>query len=337
MDKYDFINSNSHYIIIRNIISEIPPNIHEWSNNYINYDTKEKLSNISNKDINKVIENNKYKTLYQEHVKNITINYDNNIKSYFYQYPINEKQKLNWYITNYIGFENRKSLLTFLDNFDPNDNTNNPLYKRGKDLYPSTETIIIIFILIALCIVYSIIFLLTLLKNNERLKKSLFWLFIVKQIILILSFGAALGVYIWITHKFKEIDIGIDENYKVILNLYNKRRLQLIFLIGLILLPIGEIFNILVWINAKKNVIRPARIDDNAYNSNSNVLNNEININTNIISNTNRIPFQESRDLRITENRGLMENENVIENEVNNNNNNANQNMLTLSNGNNQT
>ena len=209
MDKYDFINSNSHYIIIRNIISEIPPNIHEWSNNYINYDTKEKLSNISNKDINKVIENTKYKTLYQEHVKNITINYDNNIKSYFYQYPINEKQKLNWYITNYIGFENRKSLLTFLDNFDPNDNTNNPLYKRGKDLYPSTETIIIIFILIALCIVYSIIFLLTLLKNNEQLKKSLFLLFIVKQIFLILSFGAAIGVYIWITHKLKEIDIGI--------------------------------------------------------------------------------------------------------------------------------
>ena len=328
-DKYDFYNSNSHSIIIRNIISEIPPNIHEWSNNYINYETKEKLSNISNKDINKVIENNNYKEIYQEHVKNIKINYDNNIKYYFYHYPINENQKLNWYTTNYIGFESQKDLLTFLDNFDPSDNTNNPLYKIGKDLYPSTETIIIIFILIALCIVYFIIFLLTLLKNYEKLKKSLFWLFIVKQIILILSFGAALGVYIWITHKFKEIDIDIDENYKIILDLYNNRRLQLIFLIGLILLPIGEIFNILVWINAKKNAYQPVGINDNAYNSNNNILNNEININTN--SNSNRIPFQESRNLRTSENRGLMENENEKENEANNNNNNVIQNTLTLS------
>ena len=324
-NHYDFSNSDYPKIIIRNIISEIPPNIHEWRNNYINSDTKKKLSNINIKDINKVIKNNYDKEIYQEQVKNVDI-------SQLYKDPINKKQKFNWYTTNYIGFENEKDLRTFLDNFDANDNTNNPLYKIGKDLYPSTETIIIIFILIALCIVYFIIFLLSLFKNYEKLKKSLFWLFIVKQIILILSFGASLGVYIWITHKFKEIKIDIDENYKVILNLYNERRLQLIFLIGLILLPIGEIFNILVWINAKKNSYQPRGINDNASNSNNNILNNEKNINTN--SNTKRIPHQESRNLITSENRGLMENENVKENEANNNNNNAIQNKLTLSHGN---
>ena len=317
-DQYNFYTSSSSKIIIRNIISEIPPNIHDWSF-YRNYNTKEKISNI--KDINIAFNNNNYKEIYQVHVNNIKLNTNNGIKDYFYQSPINNNQKLNWYTTTYIGFNNASDLETFFKHFGSSD----PLYDMGTNLYPSTETIIIIIVLISFCIVYTILFLLSIIKNYEKLKKIIFPLFIVKQIILILSFGAALGVYIWITHKFVNIEINMDKHYKVILDLYNKKRFQILFLIGLILLPIGEIFNILAWINSKRNAIRLERIYENPLNSNSNnnILNNEINGNINNTSNNNH----ERRVLRFSENRELMENEK--ENEILNKNNNDN-NRLTL-------
>ena len=159
-NSYDFKNNsnqqyyNSDKIIVRNIISEIPPNTHEWKGVYNNSDTQKELSNINVKDIDNTDNN-----IYQEKLTNINIDniisyYDNKINT------INTKQKINWYTTNYIGFGSKDDLNKFYDFF-----SKNKLYKIGSDLYPSLESIIIGFFLIVLCIAYIILFFLAVLKE----------------------------------------------------------------------------------------------------------------------------------------------------------------------------
>ena len=103
--------SNSLTIFIRNIISEIPPNIHECKNEYVKSDynyIKEK--NITIKDINKFVRENSsyYKKM------DVSFNIDELIDFYYeYEDKTNKYQKYYWYTTNYIGFESKEELEKF--------------------------------------------------------------------------------------------------------------------------------------------------------------------------------------------------------------------------------
>ena len=126
-------------IIIRSLLSEITPNIHEKDNEYSNVwssQLNDKLSNINAKDISKVIDNN-YKNIYDEK-RNIDV--DNELIGVT---VVNPRQKFNWYITNYIGFENNDELQKFLELRRKYDYYEDPIYKIGSELLPSLESIII--------------------------------------------------------------------------------------------------------------------------------------------------------------------------------------------------
>ena len=234
-------DSSNKKIVIRNILSEIPPNLHEWKELKVelkenNEQEKENYLTLNGrylettiKEINKIAENNE--NLYQK--------IDGYLKpqELYFNSNLNKNQEIYWYTTNYIGFGSKDDLIKFIGFFDENDYTNNLLYRYGEEIYPELESIIIGFVLILLCIVYIILF---------SLKKFLTILFIIKQIIFIITLGLEIGIYSWKTIVFKKIEIDIDDNYKHILNLYNKRRFQLLFLLGIIILFLSEIFSILM-------------------------------------------------------------------------------------------
>ena len=228
-------NSNSLSIIIRNILSEIPPSVHEWKNEYIDKNEEEdnKNKSITIKDINKLIkEKEDYYTRQEAFL------FINNISEYndSYKEKINNNQKIYWYTLNYIGFENSEELNKFKKIFNENDPTDNPLFKIRNKLFPSIASLIIGIILIILSLIYIIYFLI-MIKKKYRYKKIDKILLIIKDIIILLTFLVGTIIYIILTYsKFKSINIKLDDNYKEILKLYNKRRFQMFFLLSIIIM-----------------------------------------------------------------------------------------------------
>ena len=226
---------NNNKIIIRIILSELSPDIHEWKNHFVsleNYENKEsekyenlrkKISDIREKDFENLM--SKYSSIYKE--RSFSLNGD-----YFSGLNINSKANFKMYTTNYIGFGSQDDLLTFLDIFK--GDTDNPLYRLGKEVYPSLETIICGAVLCVLCIIYLILFLIKLIEKY-------LWIFIIKECVLGVTFFILLGIYIWQVVIFKKIKIDMDSNFENILDLYNNRRMQYCLLSALILLFISII------------------------------------------------------------------------------------------------
>ena len=248
-------------ILVRNFLSEIPPDIHEWDNGFINENDDENKS-ITIKDINTIIKGD-----YNYYKKQEAYFYINELPEFNEKYSdkkINKYQKIYWYSTNYIGFKTADDLRKFEKIFNENDNKNNPLYNITKSLFPlGIPAIIIGIILIVFCLVYIIIFIV---KVNILLKKILF---IIKEIIIGITFLLGFILYIiYATIKYKQIDINIDDHYKKILNLYNKRRMQKYYLTGIILMGFVFLYEIYFIFLANKNM-RSQRIDMGSDISNS--------------------------------------------------------------------
>jgi hypothetical protein len=229
-------------IFVRNIISEIPPSIHEWKNEYASTDynyIKEK--NITIKDINKFVRDN------SSYYKKMDVSFNIEELSEFYNYEdkVNKHQEFYWYTTNYIGFESHEELKKFFEYFDENDNTNNNLYKISKKLFPSYASLIFGVLLIIACLLYTIYLIIILVKNKKPKKLIIF----IKKIIS--SVTAIVGIIYYIIciyGIYKPINIKMDENYMEVLNLYNNRRKQIYFLSGIIIIAINLGYEILLYI-----------------------------------------------------------------------------------------
>ena len=239
---------NWNKIIIRNILSEVEPDTHEWKNHFVSLENhkdktneeykklEEKIANIRKKDFKKVIDSET--NIYTER----EFSYNEGDFS-----ALNSKAKPRLFSTNYIGFGSEKDLTNFFHYFYYPEITNNLLYKIGKEVHPSLGTIICAFVLCALCIIYLIFF-------WCKLIEKYLWLLIVKECILGATFLILLGIYIWQLIYFEKIKIDMDYNFQKILDLYNNRRMQYCLLSGLILLFISIIpFLIFLIIQKYKN------------------------------------------------------------------------------------
>ena len=325
-DNNNYFENNYDRIITRYILSELPPVKYEWKN-IINSKTKEKFSNINIKDIKIILNNLKIwntNNFYEQIDSFFSIN---DLKDYisFDNQKINPKLKLNLYSNYYIGFENSQTFVNFTKIFDEYNYKNNSLYKFGEEIFPSIESIIIGFILMILSLIYLIIFFLSLFKKFVYLRnKILSVFFIIKQIIFILTFGEELGLYLWMTGKFEEILYSNNFNYfynnyyKNILELYNKRRFQLSFLLSIIFLSFSEIITIFGLIfskNINKNNNNENLSDNNEYNINS----SGIHIMTNHYNNNeNRQHFKNNLKSNLQSSRNKLlgtKQENEIQNE----------------------
>ena len=246
-NEYGF---STNRIIVRNILSEIEPDIHEWKERFIsleNYENKEteeyknlkeKFLSIRKKDIANIIKYN----------ATLWFGRDFSLNEEGFS-ALNSKAKPKLYYTSYIGFDSEKDLTNFFKYFYYPDITNNPLYKIGKGVYPSLETIICGAVLCVLCIIYLIFF-------WRKSIQNYLCLLIVKECVLGVSFLIEFAIYIWQIIIFENIKIHMDYNYELILNLYNKRRIQYCLLFGLILLFISIIpFLIFLIIQKCKNIV----------------------------------------------------------------------------------
>ena len=232
---FEGLPSYSFTIFVRNIISEIPPNIHEWKNEY------EKTDYNYLKEINKFVNQNSsyYKKM------DVSFNIEELSEFYNYEEKVNKHQEFYWYTTNYIGFESHEELKKFFEYFDENDNTNNNLYKISKKLFPSYTSLIFGVLLIIACLLYTIYLIIILVKNKKPKKLII----IIKKIIS--SVTAIVGIIYYIIciyGIYKEINIKMDENYMEVLNLYNNRRKQIYFLSGIIINSINLGYEILLYI-----------------------------------------------------------------------------------------
>ena len=283
-DNYDF----DRHLIIHNILSEIKPSYCEFSIAFGLYNEK----NVNLKDINNIINIEKYSDIYTSqdvslYLKDIKddINYNTDKR--------NPNAIFNLYSRNYIGFDTVEDLKNFIKNFDKDNPFNNNLYKLCNKILPSIESIIIGLILMILSIIYIILLFLSLLNKYEKIQHKMFTFYIIKQIIVFLTFWEELGIYLWIENNFKKIDINMDKNYKEIIELYNKRRFQLLFLLSIIFIGlaivisiIGFILTIILKLNYyNKNIIN---YNDNLVINNENI-NNE---NNNNVNNNNLIKFE---------------------------------------------
>lgn len=281
----NYENSNNDYsdksIIIRNILSEIPPYIHEWKNNLIsltNENTKQNSmkESININDFNKIISTD---TNYYHQIQT-SFTTISNVGIYNIDPKINSNTKLNWYILNYIGFGTSEDLNNFEKIFIKNEPQNNPLYKIGINLYPLSETFIIGFIFIFLFILYIILLSISLykLKNNTLSNIILLIIsFIIKEVLIIFTVVAGWTVYIIKLKEFYHIDIDMDIHYKEILDLYNRRRIQIYFLIGLIFISLIFILEVAYFIYFTIKSIRSSpNQENNINNNNESALQNQI-------------------------------------------------------------
>jgi hypothetical protein len=240
---FDSLYSSSLPILVRNIISEIPPSIHEWRSGNSSSDPPQNEDPITIKDINELIKNNSdyYKRqnayFYIDELTELDINYE--------KHKVNSLQRLSWYSTNYIGFKNKEALEIFNDIFNENDPTDNPLYKIRNKIYPSVGSIIFGILLIISCCIYIV------LLFKRRNMKIIFY---IKNIVCLVTFIIGLILYLVFTKKeFRAIDINMDERYKEILDLYNKRRRLDYFLAAIIIMAIVVAFEIYFTFFANKN------------------------------------------------------------------------------------
>lgn len=305
---FDNVSSNSLSIFVRNIISEIPPNVHEWRNEYVSIkyegidkDIKEnrKKSLVTVKYINKLVDENK--DYYQ---KQDTYFYINNLTG-INDTNINFNQKFYWYTTNYIGFNSTDELKKFKEIFDENDYTQNALYKIRKDLFPSYPSAIIGIIFIIICLVYIVYILrIIIIKKKYAFREKK--ITIIKDIVLCFSFIVGLIIYSISISKFKSINIKMDENYKEVLNLYNKRRKQIYFMSGIIIMPFIIVFEIYYLFFAKKET-EYNNVFDKRSSSSTDTYNTE---------KENRSKFPQEKDIKTSER------EKVVSYNIKNNNNN---------------
>ena len=319
LDTYLLFYNNQNSIKLNYILSEFQPKAYEWKN-IINSKTKDKLSKININEKDKILKKLYIWYFYEGNGPFISVN---ELRDYisFDNQLINTQQKLNFYSTKYIGFENSQQFENFTKIFPQYDYKNSPLYKFANEIFPSIESIIIGFILIFLSLIYIIIFFLSLFNKFEYLRnKTLTIFFIIKQIIFTSTFAEELGLYLGMTGKFEEIvNIGLDNHYynyyRQILNLYNERRFQLLFLLSIIFLSISEMITIIGLIfskniNKNKNNIN---LSDNNENYNS-----AIRIMENNHNNNNRQNYKNNNSndiLRSSENRLL---DTLRDNEINN-------------------
>jgi hypothetical protein len=231
---FEGLPSYSFTIFVRNIISEIPPNIHEWKNEY------EKTDYNYLKEINKFVNQN------SSYYKKMDVSFNIEELSEFYNYEdkVNKHQEFYWYTTNYIGFESHEELKKFFEYFDENDNTNNNLYKISKKLFPSYTSLIFGVLLIIACLLYTIYLIIILVKNKKPIKLII----IIKKIIDILTTIGGIIYYVVCAHStYRSINIKMDKNYMEVLNLYNKRRKQIYFLYGIIIISFNLIYEIFLY------------------------------------------------------------------------------------------
>ena len=318
-------NYNNKEIILRNIISEIPPLSHEYKNEFISKDVDLFNEEINIKDINKLLKNNK--NIYRK-LENIEIPLNSLGNELRIEDKMNKNSKLYWYTTNYIGFKTSDDLKKFEEHFNKSDHTNNPLYKIGENIYPYIVPIIIVFPLLVFFFAYLIISFLALLKKNLFSKKVSIVLFIIRAFILLVMFVSEIVFYVKVTNEFEKIDIEMDENYKEILDLYNKRRFQQNYVLSIIFLSLAFALSFFLFIvnlefSEKKN-INNSQVDNDDNNNNvgnDNVDNNINNEKNNINENLNNNNQQSSDRLQLNINRNQSNNSeiNPPENQVNNN------------------
>ena len=231
---FDHLSSNNLSIIVRNILSEIPPDIHERKNKIIDEEIK---NNITVKSYYKIISQNE--NYYKKQEPFFFINELTDIYN-FYKDRVNPYQEIYWYTSNYIGFKSFDDFKDFNLIFGGKETTNY-LNEITKNLGPSTISAVIGIILIFLCIVYLIYFFIFL-KINFSLKNTFF---VIKEIISLVSFIFLFIIFTINTQiKFKFIKINMDAHYQEIIDLYNERRKQKYFLGGIILLFISLIYEI---------------------------------------------------------------------------------------------
>ena len=287
---------NNNKIIIRNIISDVTPYSHEWKDYYVNEEKRDLYSSVTIKDINKILDDANSVSIYDKYFDELNIEFlsinSNNINKY---------QKFSYYTTNYIGFENYSEYQKFKEIFT--DEKDNYLYKIGNDIYPSLESIVIGFFLMALSLAYIIIVLLVFIKYDKE--TLLLILFIIKQILSFASFVGELIMYIIMICKFKNINIDMDERFKKILDLYNERRLQKLLLSSVILLVPSIIFLILEILLLKIRGNRPNMVISEEPARSGNPANNE---SQRVIQFTNSSQNINNND----------ENQNIIHNNPNN-------------------
>ena len=264
---YDGENNNVvniKHIILRNILSEIPPILHEKSHfdfNYYNnlYDIDILNEDITAKDINNLLK--KGKNIYNK-ISNVELS----LNDFKINSGMKDKAKFNWYTTNYIGFKTIKDYLQFKKYFSENyfDASDN-LHKICNKIYPHFKHIIASFPLLFIFLLYIIILCLSL-SGRFKLKRQLFkGFFIARLVLLICMFILEIICYAIFINEFEEINIDMDENFKEILDLYNKRRFQIKFLLSIIFLSLAFIPVIIFFIlNCEtSNPVNEAEQEDN--------------------------------------------------------------------------
>ena len=310
--------TNYKSIILRSIISEIPPLAHEYKNKTVSNDNELKSEEITIKDINKLLKNSKniYKKL--ENVEIPLNSIGNGIKI---ESKMNKNSKFYWYTTNYIGFKTLNDLNDFEKYFNKSNPMDNCLYKIGENIYPYIKPIIIFFPLLIIFLYYLVFLILVLFDKISSIKKRNMTHFTRRVFILTAMLIIESVFYDRVTNEFKKIEIDMDENYKEILDLYNKRRYQLKYLLSIIFLVFAFVSSIIFFFvncemveenmeilkndNDERNVIIP--YDDNINNDvNENQSQNRINGN-NII---NSILQQNSDRSQLNLNNNQSNNEN---------------------------
>ena len=306
---FDSIPDTSLGIIVKNYLTEIPPTLHEW-NNYFNNEL------VTIKDINNLLttknkDNSEFNNYYQKQDAYVYINNLPNFSGYINK--VNKYQKIFWYTTNYIGFDSKEDLDKFKSMFNEHDIKDNPLYKIRDNLFPSIGTFIIFIIILILYIIFFVKFLIEN-KNDFVLYPKYFKL---KEIITFVTLIACFIIYIVYTQiKYKKININIDPNYKEIINLYNKRRKQMCFLVGIILHFIACIYEVyyslkkdsdmkqrdMQNIRNKETKIENDNLSSNISDYMSNTVEEEINQNVEIIqASTNRMKESLKRSVHADE------------------------------------
>ena len=335
---------NNKKIILRNIISEIPPIAHEYKNYYECPHEDLRNEEITIKDMNNLLKNSK--NIYTK-LENISIPFNsigNDIR-------INRKSNYNsqfyWYTTNYIGFKSEDDLIKFKKHFNESDHKDNLLYKIGENIYPYVKPIIIMFFIIYIFLVYLIYLIYALFRKNASTAKTLKILFIIRFIVWIGMLVIESIFYGMVTDEFKKIKIEMDENYKEILDLYNKRRLQIKYLLSIIFLVLAFVPLFIFFVINCKLKYQNIEIDDNHVNednnridnnhnnqnNNDNNQNNNGNNNNHIDNNNNRqnsISSSRNDFLSINRNRNQNNNNNNNNININNNNNNMNNNQNSI-------
>ena len=220
------INDINSDIIISIIISENQPLNHEFNtivkNKYtkLSDEEKNKRKNISGEDY-KLFDSeydNTYKYLENSEQMNFKVeNFSNNIEKYKY----NLDQNLNVYTRNYIGFKNLEELHTFQLHFSADNPTDNPLYKLSYSRHNPLITIIFSVVFFVISIAYLI------LKIINKLADDIYaYLLKIYSAIDILFFIGGIIIVIYHFVIYPLISIDMDERMKVVLDKYNKRRMD---------------------------------------------------------------------------------------------------------------